>query len=58
MEQLKAMKTEKQHKTKQNLQRYAHGYKVMRKTSINPLNSYYANFLFADIDSTPLTALS
>ena len=26
----------------------------LRKASTNPLNSYYASFLFADIDSTDL----
>ena len=39
---------------KQNLQRYAHGYKINNKVSTKPLSSCYASFLFSDIDSSDL----
>ena len=54
MKQLKALKTKKQDKTRQNLQRYAHGYKVKKKACTNLLNSDYASFQFANIDSIDL----
>ena len=58
MEQLQALKTKKQHKTKQNLQRFTHACKFKRKASTNLLNSFYASFLFADFNSSDLLATS